>query len=134
LSARKTGKADARTDAPPDTGDRDAGHVGSGDSDVNSRARENGKDCSNQKPQRSLNGGGVGTALTEDPMTDLSFMLSRAVARGRADRGVPKSRQTILLGLLNKRAEAHRQGLHGQERMLREQIRWALPVNEPEED
>ena len=30
-------------------------------------------------------------------------------------------------------AEAHRQGLHDQERMLREQIRWALPVNEPEE-
>jgi hypothetical protein len=33
-----------------------------------------------------------------------------------------------LLGLLNKRAEAHRQGLHDQERMLREQIRWALPL------
>ena len=66
-------------------------------------------------------------------MTDLSFMLSRAVARGRADRGVPKSRQNILLGLLNKRAEAHRQGLHDQERMLREQIRWALPVNEAED-
>lgn len=63
-------------------------------------------------------------------MTDLSFMLSRAVARGRADRGIPKSRQTVLLGLLNKRAEAHRQGLHDQERMLREQIRWSLPVNE----
>jgi hypothetical protein len=46
---------------------------------------------------------------------------------------VPKSRQTILLGLLNKRAEAHRQGLHDQERMLREQIRWALPVNEAED-
>jgi hypothetical protein len=66
-------------------------------------------------------------------MTDLSFMLSRAVARGRHDRGVPKSREQILLGLLNKRAEAHRQGLHDQERMLREQIRWALPVSEPED-
>jgi hypothetical protein len=73
------------------------------------------------------------TVLIEDQMTDLSFMLSRAVARGRRDRGVPKSRQTILLGLLNKRAEAHRQGLHDQERMLREQIRWALPVNEAED-
>ena len=69
----------------------------------------------------------------EDPMTDLTFLLSRAVEKGRANRGVPKSRQAILRGLLNKRAEAHRQGLHDQERMLREQIRWALPVNEREE-
>ena len=66
-------------------------------------------------------------------MTDLSFLLSRAVARGRANRGVPKSRQNILVGLLNKRAEAHRQGLHDQEKLLREQIRWALPLNEPED-
>jgi len=66
-------------------------------------------------------------------MTALSYLLSRAVARGRADRGVPKSRQNILVGLLNKRAEAHCQGLHAQERMLREQIRWALPVNEAED-
>jgi hypothetical protein len=73
------------------------------------------------------------TDLVEDQLTDLSFMLSRAVARGRCDRGVPKSRQQILLGLLNKRAEAHRQGLTGQEKMLREQILWALPVNEPED-
>jgi hypothetical protein len=72
--------------------------------------------------------------LAEDQMTDLSFMLSRAVSRGRSDRGVPKSRQQILVGLLNKRAEAHRQGLRGQERMLREQILWALPVNEAEND
>ncbi len=75
---------------------------------------------------------GFGSA--EDQMTDLRFMLSRAVDRGRADRGVPKSRQTILLGLLNKRAEAHRRGLHDQERMLRKQILWALPVNEPDGD
>jgi hypothetical protein len=67
-------------------------------------------------------------------MTDLSFLLSRAVNKGRANRGVPKSRQNILLGLLNKRAEAHRQGLHDQEQLLREQIRWALPMNEREED
>jgi hypothetical protein len=67
-------------------------------------------------------------------MTDLSFMLSRAVDKGRANRGVPKSRQQVLVGLLNKRAEAHRQGLQGQERMLREQILWSLPVNEPDDD
>ena len=64
-------------------------------------------------------------------MTDLSFLLTRTVNRGRSDRGVPKNREQILVGLLNKRAEAHRQGLHAQERMLRAQIRWALPVSEP---
>ena len=67
-------------------------------------------------------------------MTDLSFLLSRAVDKGRASRGVPKNRQAILVGLLNKRAEAHRQGLSEQEQLLREQIRWALPVMEPDED
>jgi hypothetical protein len=69
----------------------------------------------------------------EDPMTDISFRLSRAVDKGRGTKGVPKSRQAVLRGLLNKRAEAHRQGLHDQERMLRKQILWALPVNEPED-
>jgi hypothetical protein len=67
-------------------------------------------------------------------MTDLSFMLSRAVARGRRGRGAPKSREEILVGLLNKRAEAHRQGLRAQEKMLREQIRWALPVSDESKD
>ena len=63
-------------------------------------------------------------------MTDLSFQLAKALDKGRANRGVPGSRQKILLRLLNKRAEAHRQGLHDQERLLREQILWALPLNE----
>ena len=66
-------------------------------------------------------------------MADRSFLLSRAVDKGRAGRGVPKSRQAILRGLLNKRAEAQRQGLRDQERLLREQILWALPVNETED-
>jgi len=66
-------------------------------------------------------------------MTDISFRLSRALNRGRANRGVPKNRESILVGLLNKRAEAQRQGLHDQEKLLREQIRWALPLNEPED-
>jgi hypothetical protein len=66
-------------------------------------------------------------------MSDLSFLLARAIDQGRTNRGVPKSRQQILLGLLNKRAEAHRNGLTAQERLLREQILWALPVNEAED-
>jgi hypothetical protein len=64
-------------------------------------------------------------------MADLSFMLSRALALGRADGGVPASRAQVLLSLLRKRAEAHRQGLHAQEQKLRDQITWALPIEEP---
>jgi len=66
-------------------------------------------------------------------VTDLSFMLSRAVDRGRAEKGVPRSRAEILATLLRKRAEAHRQGLGDQERKLRDQIKWALPIHPAEE-
>lgn len=66
-------------------------------------------------------------------MADLSFMLSRAVARGRADKGVPRSRAEVLVALLRKRAEAHRQGLHGHERKLRNQISWSLPIEDGED-
>jgi len=66
-------------------------------------------------------------------VADLSFMLSRAVDRGRAEKGVPRSRAEILASLLRKRAEAHRQGLGDQERKLRNQIKWALPIHPSEE-
>jgi hypothetical protein len=65
-------------------------------------------------------------------MAHLSFMLSRAVARGRAEKGVPRSRAEILAALLRKRAEAHRRGLSDQEQKLRDQIKWALPIHPPE--
>jgi len=65
-------------------------------------------------------------------MARLSFMLSRALDRGRAEKGVPRSRAEILAALLRKRAEAHRQGLSDQERKLRDQIRWALPIHPSE--
>jgi hypothetical protein len=65
-------------------------------------------------------------------MADLSFMLARALDKGRAGKGVPRSRAEILAALLRKRAEAHRQGLSEQERKLRDQIKWALPINPPE--
>ena len=64
-------------------------------------------------------------------MADLSFLLSRALARGRGARGVPRDRAEILLGLLRKRAEAHRLGLRDHEQKLRDQIAWALPIEEP---
>ncbi len=65
-------------------------------------------------------------------MADLSFMLSRALARGRADQGVPTSRAQILVTLLRKRAEAHRLGLHAHEQKLRAQITWSLPIEDGE--
>ena len=65
-------------------------------------------------------------------MANLSFMLSRALDQGRAQREVPRSRAEILLALLRKRAEAHRRGLEDQEQKLRDQIKWALPINPPE--
>lgn len=64
-------------------------------------------------------------------MADLSFMLSRALARGRADKGVPKSRAEVLLALLRKRAAAHRLGQRDHEHRLRAQITWSLPIEEP---
>ena len=60
-------------------------------------------------------------------------MLSRAVAQGRAERDVAWTRAEILATLLRKRAEAHRQGLGDQERKLRDQIKWALPIHPAEE-
>jgi len=65
-------------------------------------------------------------------MAHLSFMLSRALAGGRAGKGAPRSRAEILAALLRKRAEAHRQGLSDQESKLRDQIRWALPIHPAE--
>ena len=64
-------------------------------------------------------------------MADLSFKLSRALANGRSGKGVPKNRAEVLVALLRKRAEAHRQGLGDHERKLREQIVWSLPIEEP---
>ncbi|HYN46441.1 MAG TPA: hypothetical protein VES64_07095 [Allosphingosinicella sp.] len=66
-------------------------------------------------------------------MAKLSFMLSRALARGRADKGVPTSRAAILVALLRKRAEAHRLGLSDHEQRLRDQITWSLPIQDGEQ-
>ena len=43
------------------------------------------------------------------------------------------TRETILAGLLRKRAAARRAGADGQEASLREQIRWSLPIARPGE-
>lgn len=58
----------------------------------------------------------------------LSLRLSRAVAQGRAVQGPPENRAALLVTLLRKRAAAHNAGAHDLEALLRDQIRWALPI------
>ena len=59
----------------------------------------------------------------------LSYRLAKALSQGRP--GSHASRESILAGLLSKRAAARRSGLREQEALLREQIRWSLPVHKP---
>jgi hypothetical protein len=61
-------------------------------------------------------------------MTLLSLQLSRALAKGRATPAPPQSRADLLVSLLRKRAAAHNAGAEELEAMLRDQIRWALPI------
>ncbi|TKD53154.1 hypothetical protein [Sphingomonas baiyangensis] len=60
-------------------------------------------------------------------MTRLSFRFSRALEQGRAARA-PATRAELLHRLLRKRAAAHHAGADDLEKMLRDQIRWALPI------
>lgn len=61
-------------------------------------------------------------------MTRLSIQLSRAVSRGRAAPAPPATRADLLVTLLRKRAAAHNAGAEDLESLLRDQIRWALPI------
>ena len=61
-------------------------------------------------------------------MSLLSVRLSRALERGRAPAALPKTRADLLRTLLNKRAAAHNAGADDLEEMLRDQIRWSLPI------
>lgn len=62
-------------------------------------------------------------------MTMLSLKLSKALARGRAAPPRPQSRSELLVTLLRKRAAAHNAGAEDLETLLRDQIRWALPIH-----
>jgi hypothetical protein len=66
-------------------------------------------------------------------MTMLSLKLSRALSKGRAEPLPPPDRASLLVTLLRKRAAAHNVGADELESMLRDQIRWALPIAKPEE-
>ena len=61
-------------------------------------------------------------------MSLLSVRLSRALERGRAPRAMPQSRAELLRSLLAKRAAAHNAGADDLEELLRDQIRWSLPM------
>jgi hypothetical protein len=67
-------------------------------------------------------------------MSKMSFHFAQALSAGRTRRAVPLTRESILAGLLQKRAAAARAGLSDLEDQLRSQIRWSLPVHSPEED
>ena len=62
-------------------------------------------------------------------MTALSVKLSRALSRGRSMPAPPQSRAGLLAILLRKRATAHNVGADDLEALLRDQIRWALPMH-----
>ena len=64
-------------------------------------------------------------------MTMLSLRLSRALSQGRAARSEPQSRASLLAALLRKRAAAHTAGAEELEALLRDQIRWSLPMEKP---
>ena len=60
-------------------------------------------------------------------MTMLSLRLSRAMTKGRrVHEG--DTRASLLLTLLRKRAAAHTHGADELEALLRDQIRWSLPI------
>ena len=61
-------------------------------------------------------------------MSLLSIRLSRALARGR-EPAEPATRAELLRILLRKRAAAHNAGAEDLEAMLRDQIRWSLPID-----
>lgn len=66
-------------------------------------------------------------------MTVLSVKLSRALSRGRQLSAPPPSRAGLLAVLLRKRATAHNVGADELEALLRDQIRWALPIQTDDE-
>lgn len=57
----------------------------------------------------------------------LSVRLSRALSAGRTARQ-PDTRAGLLATLLRKRAAAHATGDRALEQLLRDQIRWSLPM------
>ena len=64
-------------------------------------------------------------------MSKPRFSLRGALIDGCLRAVGAQSREEILARLLRQRAAASQAGLEAQEKMLREQIRWSLPVRRP---
>ena len=62
-------------------------------------------------------------------VTALSVRFSRALSQGRRLKAGPQTRPQLLATLLRKRAAAHAAGAEELEALLRDQIRWSLPVD-----
>ena len=61
-------------------------------------------------------------------MTIFSVKFSQALSQGRRSERPVVSRESLLATLLRKRATAHSLGAAELETLLRDQIRWALPM------
>jgi hypothetical protein len=83
--------------------------------------------CGPARVNRVRQGGSHEAGRIRGRVSRSSLILSRAAERGRADR-TPASRVGILAALLRKRATASTHGADEVEQMLREQIRWSLPI------
>jgi hypothetical protein len=68
-------------------------------------------------------------AKEEQVVTALSVRFARALSQGRKIKQAPQTRPQLLATLLRKRAAAHAAGAGELEALLRDQIRWALPVD-----
>ena len=64
-------------------------------------------------------------------MANLMFKLSRAVAAGRADKGVPQNSAPRSSSLCCASAPKRIARGSATRKKLRDQIKWALPVEEP---
>ena len=62
-------------------------------------------------------------------MTALYVRFARPLSQGRPINPPPQTPPQLLASLLRKRAAAHAAGADELEALLREQIRWALPVD-----
>ena len=57
----------------------------------------------------------------------MEVTFAKAVESGRSDKKM-RTREEILVRLLRKRTYAEAAGMTGLEKILRDQIRWALPI------
>lgn len=65
-------------------------------------------------------------------MASITLRFAKAIEAGRRLPRPAATRASLLVALLNKRATAHNVGADDLEALLRDQIRWSLPMVDPE--